>query len=168
MSFLRCEMRDLFVYNKLHSSFMNCLTSSWYNWENWQEMNLNWILSCFQNLENNKDSISNGKDYKGLEYNWYRTSHRRCSIKKGVLKNFTKFTGKHLCQSLFFNKVAGLRQAVAGLRTPPGDCFCNWSKYKWNIWKCVRFALVLSKYWWLTVCWSSFLTSPHLASILEN
>ena len=27
--------------------------------------------------------------------------------KKGVLKNFTKFTGKHLCQSLFFNKVAG-------------------------------------------------------------
>ena len=25
---------------------------------------------------------------------------------KGVLKNFTKLTGKHLCQSLFFNKVA--------------------------------------------------------------
>ena len=28
---------------------------------------------------------------------------------KGVLINFTKFTGKHLCQSLFFNNVAGLR-----------------------------------------------------------
>ena len=28
-----------------------------------------------------------------------RSSHQRCSIKKGVLKNFTKFTGKHLCQS---------------------------------------------------------------------
>ena len=27
---------------------------------------------------------------------------------KGVLRNFTKFTGKHLCQGLFFNKVAGL------------------------------------------------------------
>ena len=25
-------------------------------------------------------------------------------MKKGVLKNFAKFTGKHLCQSLFFNK----------------------------------------------------------------
>ena len=24
--------------------------------------------------------------------------------KKGVLRNFVKFTGKHLCQSLFFNK----------------------------------------------------------------
>ena len=29
--------------------------------------------------------------------------------KKGVLKNFAKYTGKHLYQSLFFNKVAGLR-----------------------------------------------------------
>ena len=30
-------------------------------------------------------------------------------MKKGVLRNFTKFAGKHLHQSLFFNKVAGLR-----------------------------------------------------------
>ena len=27
--------------------------------------------------------------------------------KNGVLENFAKFSGKHLCQSLFFNKVAG-------------------------------------------------------------
>ena len=38
-----------------------------------------------------------------------RSSNQRCSIKKGVLKNFAKITGKHVCQSLFFNKVAGLR-----------------------------------------------------------
>ena len=25
-------------------------------------------------------------------------------MKKGILENFGKFTGKHLCQSLFFNK----------------------------------------------------------------
>ena len=37
-----------------------------------------------------------------------RSSHQRFSIKNGVLKNFTKFTAKHLCQSLLFNKVAGL------------------------------------------------------------
>ena len=30
--------------------------------------------------------------------------------KKGVLKNFAKFTGQHLCQGHFFNKVAGLLQ----------------------------------------------------------
>ena len=35
-----------------------------------------------------------------------RSSHQSCSIKKGVPRNFTKFTGKHLCQSLFFNKFA--------------------------------------------------------------
>ena len=35
-------------------------------------------------------------------------SHPQVFCKKGVLRNFTTFTGKHLCQSLFFNKVAGL------------------------------------------------------------
>ena len=30
----------------------------------------------------------------------------------GVLRNFAKLTGKHLCQGLFFNKVAGLRPAI--------------------------------------------------------
>ena len=40
-----------------------------------------------------------------------------CSIKKGVLRNFAKFTGKCLCQSLLFNKVEGL------FRTPPDNCF---------------------------------------------
>ena len=33
---------------------------------------------------------------------------QRCSLKVSVLKNLAKFIGKHLCQSLFFNKVAGL------------------------------------------------------------
>ena len=40
---------------------------------------------------------------------------RRCSVEnvfieilESVLRNFEKFTGKHLCQSLFFNEVAGL------------------------------------------------------------
>ena len=32
--------------------------------------------------------------------------------KKEVLKNFVKFIAKHLCQSLFFTKVAGLRAAT--------------------------------------------------------
>ena len=44
-----------------------------------------------------------------------RNSHRRCSVRKGVLRNFAKFTGKHLCQSLFFNKVAGLSMLMIKL-----------------------------------------------------
>ena len=39
-----------------------------------------------------------------------RSSRPEVFSKKGVLRNFT---GKHLCQSLFFDKVAGLR---------PGTC----------------------------------------------
>ena len=37
-----------------------------------------------------------------------RSSHQRCSVLKVVLKNSTKFTGKHLCQSPFSNKVSGV------------------------------------------------------------
>ena len=37
------------------------------------------------------------------------TSSRPEVFYKGVLRNFAKSTGKHLCQSLFFNKAAGLR-----------------------------------------------------------
>ena len=36
-----------------------------------------------------------------------RSSRTEVFCKKAVLKNFAKFTGKHLCQSLFFNKIAG-------------------------------------------------------------
>ena len=39
----------------------------------------------------------------------YRSSRLEVFCKKGVLKIFAKFRGKHLCQSIFFNKVAGLR-----------------------------------------------------------
>ena len=45
-----------------------------------------------------------------------RSSHGRCSVLRGVLKIFAKFTGKHLCQSLFLNKFAGLRPATLSKR----------------------------------------------------
>ena len=34
-----------------------------------------------------------------------RSCHQKCSVRKGVLKNFTKFTGKHLWQTLFLIKL---------------------------------------------------------------
>ena len=55
-----------------------------------------------------------------LPYKIFRSSHQRCSFKKDVLRNFVKFTGKHLCQSLFFNKVAGLQNTCGG---------CLWYSY---------------------------------------
>ena len=53
------------------------------------------------------------QENQGLLVLWiFRSSRRRCSVRKSVLRNFTKFTGKHLCQSPFFNKVAGLTPAT--------------------------------------------------------
>ena len=61
-----------------------------------------------------KNAAHNGKTERGGERGLFRvlsnisderSSHRRCSIRKGVLRNFAKFTEKDLCQSLFFNKV---------------------------------------------------------------
>ena len=40
---------------------------------------------------------------EGLTLGKSRSSHRRCSLKKVVLKNFIKLTGKLLYWSLFFN-----------------------------------------------------------------
>ena len=40
-----------------------------------------------------------------------RSSHRRCSIKKGVLKNFANITGKHLC-SISFDRSSHWRCSV--------------------------------------------------------
>ena len=50
-----------------------------------------------------------------------RSSRLYVFCKKGVLRNFTKFTGKYLCQSLFFNKIAGLTltQDTFSYRTYP-------------------------------------------------
>ena len=44
--------------------------------------------------------------------NSIRSRRPEVFCKKGVLRNFAKFIGKHLYQSLFFNKVAGLRSVT--------------------------------------------------------
>ena len=79
-----------------------------------------------------------------------KSSYQRCSVRKGVLRNFAKLTGKYLCKSFFFNKVAGLRHFPVifskSLRTPFSqntserlplayDAFCKclfWQKM--NLW----------------------------------
>ena len=64
-------------------------------------------------------------------WDWYlwkvvRQSRPGVLHKNGVLKNFAKLTGKHLYQSFFFNKVAGLRQATLSKRDSNIDVL-DWS-----------------------------------------
>ena len=70
----------------------------------------NWNLSHLQEMLTDR-SIHKIGNKDTLVAN-ARSSHWRCSMGKYVLRNFAKFTGKHLCQCRFFNKVAGLRPAT--------------------------------------------------------
>ena len=55
------------------------------------------------------------------------------SVRKGVLRNFTKFTGKHLCQKLFFYKVASLGPATMLKKRLWHRCFTgNFAKFLKN------------------------------------
>ena len=66
-----------------------------------------WVQDNFNyNLQQNLRFHQHSSRY----YYRVRSSHQMCSVKIGVLRNFTKFTGKRLCQSVFFNKVSGLRR----------------------------------------------------------
>ena len=67
------------------------------------------------------------------------SSHQRCSVKKDVLRNFSKLTGKQLCQSLFFKIVA----------TPPDDCFCKhtYVNILWRSGHLIYIQICLRVYW---------------------
>ena len=59
-----------------------------------------------------------------------RAATERCSIKIGVIKNFAKFSGKHLCRDLFFNKVAGLKPGTLLKKRLRHSCFPgNFAKF---------------------------------------
>ena len=63
------------------------------------------FLEIFRKFTKN----THGESYFSKVAGFYRSSHWRCSVKKDVLrKMLAKFTGKHLSQRLYFNKVAGL------------------------------------------------------------
>ena len=70
----------------------------------------------------------------GLEYlqisKENSNSHRRCSVKKGVLRNFAEFPGKHLCQRLFANKVESARPETLSKKSLQYRCFpVNFAKF---------------------------------------
>ena len=63
--------------------------------------------------------------------------------KKVVVRNFAKFTGKYLCQSLFFNKVTGLSPATLLKKRLWHRCFpVNFEKF-------LRIAFFTEYLWWL-------------------
>ena len=72
-----------------------------------------------------------------------RSSRPEVFCKKGFLRNFAKFTGKHLCQRLFFNKVAVLRPATLSKKRLWHRCFpVNFVEF-------LRTSFFTEHLWWL-------------------
>ena len=63
----------------------------------------------------------------------YRSSRPDVFCKKDVLRNFGKFTGKHLCQNLYFNQVAGLTCNFIKIETLTQVFSCEFSAKVWKV-----------------------------------
>ena len=72
--------------------------------------------------------------------------------KKGVLRSFAKVAGKHLCQSLFFNKVAGLRPATLLKKDSGTDVSCEFCEISKNTFFYRTPPVAASGYLYLSSC----------------
>ena len=87
-----------------------------------------WINSVYKSSHQQED-----KDH--------RSSRRGMFCKEAVLRSFAKLTGKHLCQSLFFNKVAGLGSGLKKRLWHRGFPV-NFAKFQ-------RTSFIIDRLWWL-------------------
>ena len=88
---------------------LNNISQNRMTWKNLDpKFLLHWEWIKFVKLENYWLVAFNSTRFVPTFYT-YRSSRSQMFFKIGALKNFTIFTGKHLCCSLFFiNKVAGV------------------------------------------------------------
>ena len=66
--------------------------------------------------------------HKDMLFRLLRSSHRMCSIKKDVLKIFSKFIRQHLCCCLFLIKLQTWRPATLSKETPTQVFSCGYCK----------------------------------------
>ena len=110
--------------NCLKVPFFTHLTLSWKNLQLWKL----WEKKSFVN--NGSFFFRNSKLRNVMAPSINRSSHRRCSVRKVVLRNFAKFTGKYMYHSLSFNKVSGPRPATLIKKRLWHRCFpVNFAKF---------------------------------------
>ena len=78
----------------------------------WKKRHSSSFLTFFVSWETNFKNIYFIEHLRIAGSDYLKKQPTEMFCKKGVLRNFTKSTGKQLCQSLFFNKVADLRPEV--------------------------------------------------------
>ena len=92
-----------------------------------------WFTSLPQKIDFMRKNSSAKKSVLLLvefSFHWFRSSRPEVLFKIDILWSFAKLTGKHQCQSLFFNKVAGLRPAISLKNRLWHRCFpVNFAKF---------------------------------------
>ena len=83
-------------------------------------------------------------------------------MKKSVLRNSAKFTGKHVCWSLFFNKVAGLRLASLLKKR-----FWHWF-FPVNFAEFLRALFFIEHFWWLLLDLLTFITAQKIKFFIKD
>ena len=74
---------------------------------------------------------------------FYRSSRSVVFYEKGVLKNFAKFTTKHLCWSLFFIKTTGVMPGTISKKEAPTHVFsCEFYEF-------IKNTFFIEHPWWL-------------------
>ena len=99
----------------------------------------------------------------------YRSSRPEVFSKKGVFRNFAKFTEKHLCQSLFLNKVADLWTATLLKKRHWLRCFpVNFVKFLRNLFHrtpLVAASFYISIYEWIRKVWAIIRIFPNSQAV---
>ena len=104
----------------------------------WPDVHMNNLEECFYGVLTNFILLHK------------KTCRQEVFCKKGFLRNFVTFTGKHLCQSLFLNKDADVK---------PGTLFKKrlWQRcFSVNFAKFLRTPFLTEHLWWLLLNISSW------------
>ena len=81
-----------------------------------------------------------------------RSNHQRCPIQKGVLKNFTKFTVKHLCTVVLMASLKMVQKCFGMFQNVLIRCF---NSQQWKFTKKICF----------NITWLGILNSEELKKV---
>ena len=79
----------------------------------------------------------------------FRSNRPGVFYKKGVLKNFAKFTRKHLCQSLFFRFFFFIVLWLCPLMGLFSSIYTGWSGWSWNTFSLLLEIICFPHFLWL-------------------
>ena len=88
----RCFHLNLAKF-QVYTTSHNYTSATWL--VSWKLINIFCYPCLMEDLNSLQEIFHNSIHWNHVEI--FRSSHRRCFLRKDILRNFAKFTGKHLC-----------------------------------------------------------------------